>query len=542
MASATLHYSDADGEHVVALDQASTSLGRAPSQAVILSGAYVSRQHALILNEGDSYSVVDQGSAHGTFINLQPIARATLKAGDVLQLGSLSGPRIRFETAQDMAATSVQAPAPTTGLLSSLEKLKLSGAEMPPAVREMEKLNWLLSAARQLNEGGAIADILDAFLHLALQLTGLGRGFIFLPQEGDLKFSQGLAADGTKLQEDSTISRSAIRKAIDSHSRFSISDTLSDDQSSQWQSVMLNSIRSIYCIPLRRRTGGKDGGQLLGLVYLDSQLRAGQIAEVDHQLLDKISTDASALLQNALLAEAETQARAAQEELSIAARIHRGLMSITLPSLPYAKLQARSVPCLAIGGDFYDAVALPDCLCVALADVSGKGVSAAIVAATLQGILHSQLLAGQTLPQIASSINEFLCGRNVGKYATMVVVKLYPDGAIEYMNCGHIHPLIVSASAVRPLQESNLVVGLIPGAEYTAVRSVLQPGERLLLVTDGVTEAENEAGAQFGDGELMAVVQQADFDSLMAQVANFHAPAPAQDDCTLVELQYLAAG
>ncbi len=117
---------------------------------------------------------------------------------------------------------------------------------------------------------------------------------------------------------------------------------------------------------------------------------------------------------------------------------------------------------------FYDAVVLEDSVCVAIADVSGKGVSAAIVAATLQGIIHSQLLAGQELPAIASLMNQFLCTRNVGKYATMILLKLFRDGRVEYMNCGHVPPLSILGTEIRRLKESNLIVGLIEGATYAS--------------------------------------------------------------------------
>jgi len=200
-----------------------------------------------------------------------------------------------------------------------------------------------------------------------------------------------------------------------------------------------------------------------------------------------------------LLADEEAKARKAREELAVAAQIHNGLMTITMPVIPYASVQARSIPCLEIGGDFFDALALEDCVCVAIADVSGKGIPAAIVAATLQGIIHAQLLSGHSLPQIATLVNQFLCTRNVGKYATMVLLKLFHDGRLEYINCGHIHPLLVHSSAVEWLDESNMIVGLIPDARYTSVQITLQPEDRILLATDGLVEAENTAGDAIGE-------------------------------------------
>jgi sigma-B regulation protein RsbU (phosphoserine phosphatase) len=538
MAIVTLNYSDINGNHRADLDRDSISIGRSHDQDVMLSEACVSRQHALILREGETYTIIDQNSTHGTFLNSVRIDRAILRSGDVLQMGSLSGPHLRFNVQQKDETVNSIPQSQVPDLLSSLHELRLLPDNVRPAAREMEKLNWLIRAARQLNEGATLGDVLGAFLHLTLQLTGLERGFVFVYEEDQMRFAHGLDLDGKTLAEDSTLSRKAMQKAIESESKFLISDTLADKNAAGWASVIANRIRSIYCIPLRKRASAKGSSQLLGLLYLDGQIRLGELTEVDHQLLDTVATEAAALLHNALLAETESKARQAREELAVAAKIHSGMMSIALPTLPYATLQARSVPCLAIGGDFYDAVTLDDCVCVVIADVSGKGVSAAIVAATLQGIIHAQLLAGQGLVEIASVVNQFLCTRNVGKYATMILLKLFPDGRVEYLNCGHIQPLSIQGSEIRRLEESNLVVGLISGASYASTHCKLQPGERLLLVTDGITEAENEAGMQFGDTGLNAIAHYDDVGSILDQVAKFHAPNEAGDDCTLIEIRY----
>jgi sigma-B regulation protein RsbU (phosphoserine phosphatase) len=505
MLSRTLIYSDPDGQHTVVLDRPSTSIGRSPGQDVVLRDPATSRQHAVILRDGETFTVVDQNSTHGTFLNGVRVQRAVLAPEDVLQLGSLKGPKLQFHLQRSDDSTTTSYQLPVNDILASLREFQIPPGELRTAAREMEQLNWLLRAARQLNEGGAIEDILGVLLKLTIQLTSVERGFVFLSENGEMRFAQGLGAHGKIVEEDSTISRRAMQKAIDSELKFSVSDTLTDDRASQWSSVVANNIRSIYCIPLRTRGSANESARLLGLLYLDSQIGPGFLTQVDHQLLDTIATEAAALLHNALLAEAEQKSRLVREELAFAARIHKGLMANTLPVVPYAVLQARSIPCLAIGGDFYDAIALDDSVCVTLVDVSGKGVPAAIVAATLQGIIHAQLLAGQSLPQIASMVNRFLCTRNVGKYATMVMVRLYPDGRCEYMNCGHIQPLSIFAGEIRRLEEGNLIVGLVEGATYTSTFETLRPGERILLATDGITEAESSTGELFGDSGLSEV-------------------------------------
>jgi phosphoserine phosphatase RsbU/P len=538
MRNVVLSYSDAKGDHGFTLNRNSTSIGRSPSEDIVLDDPWVSRRHASIVRDGDSYTIVDQNSTHGTFLNSVRVEKSILQFGDVLQLGSLKGPQLRFHLRGDAKTTSTSRSS-AVHLLSSLSELQVFPDEVRPAVREMDKLNWLLRAARQLNEGGALGDILGAFLHLALQLTNLERGFVFLQERGELHLAQGLDADGKAVEEDSTVSRRAMQKAIESESKFSISDTFADRAASEWSSIMTNRIRSIYSVPLRTRASEEEPAQLLGLLYLDSRIRLGELSEIDHHLLDTLATEASALLHNALLVEAESNARQAREELAVAAKIHSELMSIALPTIPYATLRAKSVPCLAIGGDFYDAVALSDSVCAVVADVSGKGVSAAIVAATMQGIIHSQLLAGFTLPEIASLVNRFLCSRKTGKYATMILVRLFPDGSVEYLNCGTIQPLAILGGKVRREEVSNLVVGLIADASYTSGHFTLRQGERLLLVTDGITEAENSSGEQFGDSGLTTVAHFEDLDSILEHVDNFRNPNPAEDDCTLLEIQYV---
>lgn len=539
MPAASLTYIDSNGRHIVVLREGATTLGRLPGQDLVLSDPLVSRRHAVVEHKDGNYVVVDQNSTHGTFLNGKRIERAELLPGDELHLGSLNSVPLHFHQRSDQAVTESPFRSSYGELLATFRRLKdKQGEKSPPAATDMERLKFLLDAARKLNEGSAVDEILGALLQLTLELTGVERGFVFLRDGDSMRMALGLAADGTALDEDSKLSHSAIQKAIESNQKFSVSDTFVDEHASEWSSVMAHHIRSIYCIPLRKRVSISGPAQLFGLLYLDSQVKPGSLSALDHQLLDTIANEAAALVENVLLAQAEFKARQAREELAVAARIHSGLMSVALPTVPYATLAARSVPCYEIGGDFYDVVLLDDCVCMVVVDVSGKGITAAIVAATMQGILHAQLLARQPLTQIASLLNEFLCTRNVGKYATMVVVRLFADGRIEYLNCGHIPPVAMFGNEVRQLQEGGLIVGLIPDATYSSAQDVLRPGERLLLTTDGVTETENSRGDLFGIDELSHAALNHGIDSILNAVVEFRAPAEALDDCTLLEVRY----
>ena len=532
--SPTLKYSDIDGEHFFSLAGDCTSIGRSPDQDLVLKEAYVSRRHALINRQNGHFELVDQNSSHGTYINGRRVERSPLNSGDILQFGSLNAATFRFL----VAARTGDSSSIATDLLSALSVFAPTDKKIPQPAREIEKLNFLLNAARQLNAGGAITDVFHVLLQLSLQLTGVERGFVFLLEGEQMHLALGLRSDGSTVEEDPSVSRRAMQKAVESDSKFFVSDTLADDSASGWASVLANSIRSIYCIPLRKHISPAEPNRLLGVLYLDSQVGAGSLSEIDHQVLDTLAGEASTLLHNALLAKTEQKARQAAEELAVAASIHSGLMSIAMPRLSFAELRARSLPCYAIGGDFYDAIVLDDCICLVIADVSGKGVPASIVAATLQGIIHALVLTGQSLPEIADLVNRFLCTRQVGKYATMVVLKLFPNGCVEYMNCGHIPPLLITPTETRYLEEANLIVGIIAEATYESTQFTLQPGDRILLTTDGITEIEDKQGQQFGIEGLAGLAYLPSLDAVIENLTRYQASSEAQDDWTLLDVLY----
>src|SRR5580765_5306516 len=167
----TLKYADLDGEHSFALATESVSIGRAPDQDLVLKEAYVSRRHAIITKKNGRFELADQNSSHGTFLNGQRIEQAKLRSGDTLQFGSLNAATFRFLQPAEITDSSSSGVA--SELLSALSVFAPTDRNIPQPARELEKLSFLLNAARQLNAGGAIADIFHALLQLSLQLTGV---------------------------------------------------------------------------------------------------------------------------------------------------------------------------------------------------------------------------------------------------------------------------------------------------------------------------------------------------------------------------------
>jgi len=209
--------------------------------------------------------------------------------------------------------------------------------------------------------------------------------------------------------------------------------------------------------------------------------------------------------------------------------------------VPFAQLRGKNLSCKEIGGDFFDAINTKEGLAVVLADVSGKGVSAALLASTLQGMIYSHLTAGMSLVEVVTAVNRFFTDKMGGeKYATVLIARLRRDGELEYVNCGHVPPLLVcgGCEVIRP-PHGNVPVGLLADASFESAMCQMKSGDRFILVTDGVTEAENPTGDFFEDSRLeLAAVKYPTYEGIFAAVTEFCSGNPLSDDCTVVELSY----
>ena len=522
-------------------------LGRAAQCDLVLDQPYVSRLHAEIVREGPELAVQDTGSRHGTFVNGERVQRRVLLPQDVLQFGSIEGPRLKLS-----------APARENSTAHPLEAQLQS---FRSGRSDLEKLRWFLEAAQELNSASKVERVLASLLDTTLSLASMERGFVFLRDpSGALKLALGVDAHGHLLEDGSTLSTSVLRQAAEGTDQYVLTDSLAAEGTLA-ASIVAHNIRTILCIPLRQFRESRHSGEpsaparrpVFGVLYLDSHFQPQRVSDLDHELLRTIAREAAALVENAQLAVIEDQARQHKEELQIAAAIQQGLMAVQIPSFEYAEVQARSIACHEVGGDFFDIIAgndnlpdklgdtLTDTINIALVDVSGKGISAAILASTLQGMLFTQLGTGQDLASIAAAINRYLCTKNVGKYATMLLLRLHRDGSLEYINCGHIEPRLCAGDSVRRLPTSNLPVGLLKHAQYEAGALCLAPNDRLVLVSDGFTEAENSAGDFFGDERFDHAARCPEIHSALQHMSDFCQGHPPNDDVTIVQLRYLGA-
>jgi phosphoserine phosphatase RsbU/P len=393
-------------------------------------------------------------------------------------------------------------------------------------------------------------EILITMLDVTLQLTKAERAYVFLKdEEGKLRLAAGRNAKKEPLLDDKTISHSILEESIRSNLEFLLTDTSQSLDLAGRQSIVAYDLRTVVCIPLRKlqvhatrdaQTPAAASAQAMGVLYVDSRFASRDITGVGQDILHAIATEAASLIENARLVQAEEEARRYQQELSIAASMQQRLMQVKIPEVPFARLRGKNLSCKEIGGDFYDAVNTKEGLAVVLADVSGKGVSAALLASTLQGMIYSHLTAGMPLLEVVTAINRYCTDKLMGeKYATVLLARLRRDGELEYVNCGHVPPLLVCGGEVIRPPHGNVPVGLLSDATFDSSSCHMKSGDRFIIVTDGVTEAENAMGDFFEDFRLEAAASKSPtLEGIFSAVTEFCAGNPLSDDCTVVELCY----
>jgi serine phosphatase RsbU (regulator of sigma subunit) len=522
------------------LDHSPFSVGRKIDKDLVITDPRVSRDHALIVSENGQFCVIDQSSKHGTFVNGERVQRKTLERNDRLEFGVRDVAYVIFHPHN----------ASTNSARDFLSQI--SGIHISTETTDLEKLTLFLEAARKLNTIGVLDEILVTLLDATLNLTRAERGYVFLKaDDGKLRLAAGRNSKGEPLLDDKTISHSILEDAQKSNSEFVLTDTSQSLDLAGRQSIVAYDLRTVICIPLRKpqiqatrdaqaAAPSETSAEVMGALYVDSRFASRDISSVSNDILRAIAHEAASLVENARLVQAEEAARRYQQELTIAASIQQGLMAVTIPEVPFARLSGRNLSCKEIGGDFFDAVNTEDGLTVVLADVSGKGVSAALLASTLQGMIYSHLIARMPLTEIVAAVNRFFTHKHIGeKYATVIIARIRQDGELEYVNCGHVPPLLVCNHEIIRPAHGNLPVGLLADAAYESDRYNLHPGDRLVLVTDGVTEAENANGDFFDNERLEAVAAKSGtLEDIFAAVATFCAGTPLNDDCTVVEMLY----
>ena len=523
---------DADGRPIYPLVHFPFTLGRSATSDLCLTHGQVSREHASIDAEPDGLYLRDLGSRHGTLRNGVRIAQVRLQSGDRIELGSASTTLV-FLDGPEPAANAMEGSGGAARTLLDRVSSHAHGSDL-------EKLSLFLEAAQRFSGAQLLDDVLSTMIEYAQRLTGAERGFVFLGDNAtSLRLRCGRASDGSAIQDDSKISRSMVRDAAHSGLDYILGDATGEGAAIGRESIIVHDLRSVIAIPLRRR----GTGALLGVLYLDSRLQSCNLSSVSREILHAIATEAATLVENARMLEAEQSAALMRQEMEIAASIQQRVIPSELPVVPGFRLRARTVPCTEVGGDFYDVLRTSEGCVAIIADVSGKGMSAALLASIVQGMMYAQIEIGASLVDAVSSVNSFLCARVSGaKYVTMVALLCRLDGSVELVNGGHVSPLLIDPDGqLQLIEDGDMPVGLLQHAHFHAVCFTLPVGGRIVLQSDGISESENAAGEPFaGPSFERAITGDDPIAETFAALHHFCEGAPQFDDCTLLIVDRLS--
>lgn len=528
---------DSAGERQVTVDHFPFTIGRRDTNDLRLSGSEISREHAELVSDGGRVVLHDRDSRYGTFVNDAPATQCELRPGDRVRLGRGGGADLVVLAAGDEHATGRSATA---------------------ARDDLRQLTTLLEGVRALGSGRVLQDVLVLVLDAALELSGAERAFIMLAgADGRLEFKLARGRDKQTLT-DSTFatSRKIPEEVFTSGSTKVVADLLDAGLAGVHMGTVALGIRHVVCLPLNfvqyvESADVPAEDRRIGVLYLDSRERGALASAGTRSALETLAAEASGAIENARLYREKLEKARMEQEMRIAAEIQQALLPKPRASLGFVEAAAASVPCRSIGGDFFDYLDHPGTsFGFALGDVAGKGPPAALMSALMQGMFAGSAYAPESPSTAVAHINKALCRRGIeSRFVTILLGSISADGRLTYCNGGHNPPMVLGPSGVRRLEAGGPVVGLLDFATFGQDAVTLEPGEVVVIFSDGVSEAMNLAGEEFGDARLMAVAGQhlqeavqTQVDRIIAAVRAFASDAPQSDDITVMVLRYLGAG
>lgn len=513
-----------------------------------LADRRISRECAALVYVEGAFRLVDRGQRRGLFLNGEKVDARPVREGDVISFGLPDSFEVIFHTAEGFQSL--------PQLLTRMEHITTQ--ETGPG--GLRKLSLLLEATALLHSHLPLDAVLGTMVDHAIALTDADRGLLLEPESpGGLRVRLARQRGARSLPtEGLEPSRTAIRQALEQKGSLVTEDVAQADSDLQAAlSIVAQQLRSVVVIPLYAlgRPHAEDIAEppapstLLGVLYLDSR-RPAAFSSLERQILDALAVEAASVIDNARLVEREREREHLEQQLSIARDIQQGLLPREFRHCPHLNVAGVNQPCWAVGGDYFDVLELgAERTGFLIADVSGKGLGAALLTTMLQGAL-SGMAIGQDLAKVLAYLNRFLCEHTqVGRYATLFFGIVDTGGRLEFINAGHPSPVLLrGGQAECAFPAECFPVGLIPDAEYKSATFVLQPGDTLALFSDGITEAMDPEQQEFGIARLKqvlagragAAVEELQT-AVLTAVGEFTRGASQADDLTLLLVRYQGA-
>jgi serine phosphatase RsbU (regulator of sigma subunit) len=536
----------------IPLEGNSISLGRAHSNDLCYpEDASLSRSHLLFERTGEGWAAIDLGSKNKTYLNGAVLSRRKLlNPGDRLNAGHLVISYIDAdsESSGDVVFVKGEGPEfhPNATVMTNLEGL-LSGedtAPMPQVVpRDAEELGRgqafrspvvraLVRAGRELAGHRPLEELFKLILDLSIETVGAERG-VLMSLEGEHLVPRAVHGDSFR------ISATVRDRVLQEKNSLLVRDLQQDEAFREQISISGQQIQTMMAVPLQTEN------RVIGLVYVDSRSFVHEFTPDDLNLLTVLANVAAIRIEREHYAEIERQEHRRTLDLIQAAEIQREFLPRGAPSVAGIDLAGHNAPCRTVGGDYYDFIPYADGrVAVVLGDVAGKGMSAALLMSNLQARVQILAEDPRNLAELMGRLDQSIainCPDN--RFITMFLGVIDPAaGRLVFCNAGHNPPLLIRSSGeTERLRAVGTALGILPGLSYQEESREFTSGDLLAIYSDGVTEAENPEGEEFGERQLAELLafKRADsagdiVDAVIQALKDWTSSAPAVDDITLL--------
>ncbi len=529
-----------------------TVFGRHPHCQLVLDNAAVSRYHAQIVDVHGDYFIEDLRSRNGTHVNEELIeGRRQLQDKDLIRVcdftfrfleaapsdstllkpgqevvggnGMVVGPKSLLDSGprKTMAADEDEVDEGVSGaitvedddrssIISTLDAGS-SSSDLRLSVKPETKLKAILEISKSLSRAANLEQVLDKTLEGLFRIfSQADEGFIMLRDQEKNKLVVKATKTRRKAEGDDQVhvSMTIVRKALDTSEGILSANALEDSRFKASESLSSLRIRSMICAPMLSKELGP-----LGVIQITTNDVGAQLRHEDLDLLISVAMQVGLAVENAYLYHQTSLQRDLERDLEFATQVQLGFLPKSRPKLPGYAFSDYYEPALRVGGDYFDYIQLPDGrMAVALADVAGKGVPAALLMARLYSSVRYHLLSHADLNIAMEDLNAEISVSGLGhRFITCVLMVIDPvTNQLTVVNAGHLPPLRRNtAGLVEAIgaTESGLPLGILPNQTFQQTVFDLAPGESWLVFTDGVTEAMRMPKEIYGNKRLMKFLE-----------------------------------
>ncbi len=488
-------------------------IGRDPTVDIVVSERSVSRRHCRLTGREEGVEVLDLGSANGVYLDKKLIQRAVVGPDDHLQIGTVNlrvsrvAPRTGMIPIMGFGENTVVPKDPTTtGGNSDSSRPTLDAGKAAYRTLERDRLALLIEAGKSLSSSLELDELLEKIMDHLFQILPVRRGvLVLLDAEGRLVPRSMRPQGGRELSE--FCSQHIIREVISEGKARIIEDASLDHRLREAQSILAADIKAAICAPLVSHT------RALGALYADFPGRARIYSQSDLEFFGAFASLAAVALENSRMQTELLERERLQRDLEIAAEIQKGLLPDSALEMKGLEVDWAYWPAKQIGGDFYDCCPVEGGrVALVLGDVSGKSVGAALFMARLTSFLRAAIPENPSPGHVLTRTNALLGSRaDQVVFATAAYLLLDPKRrCLEYASAGHLPALILDADTdeFRELPPTGIPLGIDSTAQYEGHEAPLPAGSIIVLYTDGIIEARDPQGQQFGLPAVQGLIRQ----------------------------------